>query len=106
MKLGFEEAQRPYTSGSQSARAWTERWVREWVFCPNCGSPKINRFEVNRPVADFYCGARHMSPCESDDLTEVIEECGDTFVVLRSPATAEHSPEYKSIGRFSTFKRA
>ena len=27
MKLGFEEAQTSYTSGSQSARAWTEAWV-------------------------------------------------------------------------------
>jgi type II restriction enzyme len=55
MKLGFEETQTPYTSGSQSARAWTERWVRDWVFCPSCGNPKINQFESNRPVADFFC---------------------------------------------------
>jgi type II restriction enzyme len=57
MKLGFEETQTPHTSGSQSARAWTERWVRDWVFCPNCGSPKINQFEINRPVADFFCSS-------------------------------------------------
>ena len=55
MKLEFDEPQTPYTSGSQSARAWTERWVGDRVFCPNCGSPKINQFEVNRPVADFFC---------------------------------------------------
>jgi hypothetical protein len=57
MKLGFEEAQTPYTSGSQSARAWTERWVHDWVYCPNCGSPKINSFPNNSPVADFFCAA-------------------------------------------------
>jgi hypothetical protein len=56
MKLGFEESQTPYTSGSQSARAWTERWVQTWVYCPNCGSPKINPFPNNSPVADFFCG--------------------------------------------------
>jgi type II restriction enzyme len=55
MKLGFEETQSPYKSGSQSARAWTERWVRDWVYCPNCGSPKINPFPNNSPVADFLC---------------------------------------------------
>ena len=55
MKLGFEEAQTPYTSGSQSARSWTERWVRDQVFCPNCGNPKINAFPPNQPVADFFC---------------------------------------------------
>lgn len=55
MKLEFDERQTSYTSGSQSARSWTERWVRDRVYCPNCGSSKINQFEVNRPVADFFC---------------------------------------------------
>ena len=55
MKLGFEEAEIPYVSRSQSARAWTERWVRDWVYCPSCGSPKINPFPNNSPVADFFC---------------------------------------------------
>lgn len=55
--LGFEEAQASYNSGSQKARAWTERWVRNEVYCPNCGDLNINQFESNRPVADFVCGA-------------------------------------------------
>ncbi len=57
MKLGFEETQSPYSSGSQSARAWTERWVSDWAYCPNCGSPKINSFPNNSPVADFFCSS-------------------------------------------------
>jgi hypothetical protein len=57
MKLGFEETQSPYSSGSQSARAWTERWVRDWVYCPNCGNQKIKPFPNNSPVADFFCGS-------------------------------------------------
>jgi type II restriction enzyme len=55
MKLGFEEAQTPYASGSQSARAWTERWVGQQVFCPNCGNARLDKFQNNRPVADFIC---------------------------------------------------
>jgi type II restriction enzyme len=55
MKLEFEEAQTPYTSGSQRARVWTERWVRAQVYCPNCGSAKINPFPNNSPLADFVC---------------------------------------------------
>lgn len=47
-----------------------------------------------------------MSPFDSDDLTEIIEECRGKFVVLRSPGTAEHVPEYKEIGRFSTVEEA
>jgi type II restriction enzyme len=31
--------------------------VRDRLFCPNCGAEKINPFETNRPVADFFCGA-------------------------------------------------
>jgi Dam-replacing family/Dam-replacing HTH domain len=55
MKLGFEEAQTVYTSGSQNARSLTEQWVRTWVYCPNCGASKINPFPNNSPVADFRC---------------------------------------------------
>ncbi len=55
MKLGFEELQSSYSSGSQSARVWTERWVRDQVYCPNCGCPKVNSFPNNAPVADFFC---------------------------------------------------
>lgn len=57
MSLGFEETQTPYTSGSQSARAWTETWVRGWMYCPNCGSSTISPFPNNSPVADFFCAS-------------------------------------------------
>ena len=57
MRFEFDEPQSPYTSGSQSARAWTERWVRDEVYCPSCGSPRINQFPNNSPVADFFCGS-------------------------------------------------
>jgi type II restriction enzyme len=55
MKTGFEETQITYNSGSQTARIWTERWVCEQVFCPNCGGQKISAFPNNSPVADFFC---------------------------------------------------
>ena len=56
--LGFEESATPFVSASQNARVWTEQWVHAHLFCPNCGQRKIERFVGNRPVADFYCGAR------------------------------------------------
>jgi len=55
MKLGFEEEQAAFDSPSQSARIWTERWIRDWAFCPNCGNAKLTQFESNRPLADFSC---------------------------------------------------
>ena len=57
MKLGFEETQVAYTSGSQNARALTEQWVRKWAYCPNCGASNINLFPNNSPVADFHCAS-------------------------------------------------
>ncbi|HEY2177476.1 MAG TPA: DpnI domain-containing protein [Caulobacteraceae bacterium] len=53
--LGFEEAPTPFVSATQNARIWTEHWVRSRLFCPNCGSPNMDQFTGNRPVADFYC---------------------------------------------------
>lgn len=53
-----------------------------------------------------YCGARHMTPYDSDDLTGVISEEGGQFVVLRSPDTAEHYADYREIGRFPTRAQA
>lgn len=55
MKLGFEEAQARYVSGSQNARAWTERWVATWIYCPQCGHSTLRQLPANQPVADFVC---------------------------------------------------
>lgn len=57
MKLGFEEAQAAYTSGSQNARVWTETWVKSWAYCPHCGNPQISQFPNNKPLADFFCAS-------------------------------------------------
>src|ERR1700730_5347334 len=55
MKLGFEESQSAYTSGSQRAKSWTEAWVSAWAYCPHCGNAKISSFPNNSPLADFFC---------------------------------------------------
>jgi hypothetical protein len=55
MKLGFEESQSPYSSGSQKARTWTEAWVSTWAYCPHCGHAKVSSFPNNNPLADFFC---------------------------------------------------
>jgi len=57
MDLGFDEAQSPYQSGSQTARFLTESWAQKSVFCPNCGNLNLDKFPNNRPVADFVCSA-------------------------------------------------
>jgi hypothetical protein len=47
-----------------------------------------------------------MTPVESDDLTHVIERRGREFVVLWSPETAEHDPDYRELGAFPTRQKA
>lgn len=65
-------------------RGWTDEWSSMWDDdCP-------------------HCGARHMSPYDSDDLTEVVE---GMFVVRRSPDTGEDGPDYCEIGRFDSAER-
>jgi hypothetical protein len=47
-----------------------------------------------------------MTPYHSDDLTEIIEQWGDEFVVLESPDTAGCSPDYRERAWFATRKEA
>jgi hypothetical protein len=57
MKLGFEESQSAYSSGSQKANSWTEAWVNARAYCPQCGNAKISPFPNNSPLADFFCSS-------------------------------------------------
>jgi type II restriction enzyme len=57
MRPGFDEPQRPYDSGAQRARVWTEGWVAREMFCLNCGAPRLDQLPANSPVADFACPA-------------------------------------------------
>jgi predicted nucleic acid-binding Zn-ribbon protein len=53
-----------------------------------------------------HCGARHMSPHGSEELTTLIERDGKDFVVRWSPETAESEPDYRELGRFATREQA
>lgn len=56
MNLAFNtNLSEEYTNPSQKIRVLTEDWVDNQIFCPNCGQVSIDKYENNRPVADFYC---------------------------------------------------
>lgn len=56
MDLRFDEKVAVgYKSSSQKIRVLSEDWVDRQIFCPNCGHANIDKYESNRPVADFYC---------------------------------------------------
>lgn len=62
MQLSFDtQLADNYTSQSQKVRVLTEAWVDSAIFCPNCGHLDIDKYQNNRPVADFYC-----SNCEEE----------------------------------------
>ncbi|MFH1855874.1 MAG: DpnI domain-containing protein [Candidatus Omnitrophota bacterium] len=50
-----------YTNSSQKIRVITENWVKNQVYCPNCGHSDIDKYENNKPVTDFFC-----SNCKED----------------------------------------
>src|ERR1700692_1265140 len=55
MKLGFEESQTSYSSGSQKPPAWAGGWGSAWAHCPHCGNAKISACPNTSPLADFFC---------------------------------------------------
>jgi type II restriction enzyme len=44
-----------YRSPSQKARVLTEGWVKNEVYCPNCGNESLEQYSNSKPVADFFC---------------------------------------------------
>jgi DNA-directed RNA polymerase subunit RPC12/RpoP len=75
-------------------------WFRNYYKCTRCGRKWPDEWSCMCDDDCPYCGARHMTPYESDDLTEVITKEGGEFVVLQSPDTAEHHADYCELGRF------
>ena len=47
-----------------------------------------------------------MTPYEALELTTVIEKENGEYIVLWSPETAEHDPDYRELGRFPTEEKA
>jgi predicted nucleic acid-binding Zn-ribbon protein len=81
-------------------------WFCNHYKCANCGSEWSDDWSCMCDDDCPHCDARHMSPYESEDLTEVIRPREGGFVVLRSPDTAEHLPDYYEVGRFLTRAQA
>jgi hypothetical protein len=77
-------------------------WFRNYYRCARCNYEWPDEWSCMCDDDCPHCGARHMSPYESDDLTKVIEKDRDEFVVLWSPETAKDDPAYCELGRFSS----
>lgn len=81
-------------------------WFANHYQCARCANEWTDEWSCTCDDDCPACGARHMSPLDSDDLTEVVEADGRAFVVLRSSDTAEHSADYRELARFATRAQA
>lgn len=81
-------------------------WFLNYYTCDRCKCTWTDEWSCTCDDDCPRCGARHMSPDQSDDLTDVIEKRGSGYVVLRSPETAEDSPDYCELGSFPTREAA
>lgn len=77
-------------------------WYLNHYECERCGRDWQDEWSCMCEDDCPHCGARHMSPVDSSDLSEIIIKDGDDFVVLRSPKSAEHHANYREVGRFAT----
>jgi len=77
-------------------------WFRNYYKCAHCGGHWTDEWSCMCDDDCRYCGARHMSPYNSDDLTATVVPDGNEFIVLWSPETAEHNADYRELGRFTT----
>jgi predicted nucleic acid-binding Zn-ribbon protein len=81
-------------------------WFANHYTCDRCGETWTDEWSCMCDDDCPHCGARHMSPDDSDDLTGIIEREKWAFVVLWSSDAAEHSPEYEEVARFRSEKLA
>jgi hypothetical protein len=81
-------------------------WFLNHYTCYRCGQDWSDPWSCMCDDDCPHCGARHSSPVDSEDLTEIVKQEGPDFVALRSPSSAEHDPDYIEVGRFPTRKKA
>jgi hypothetical protein len=81
-------------------------WFLNFYKCARCKRVWIDQWSATCDDDCPHCGARHMSPFDSETLTTLIEADGKEFVVFWSPDTAEHEPDYRELGRFPTREQA
>lgn len=84
----------------------TMAWFLNFYRCGRCSRIWSGEWSCTCDDECPHCGFRDMTPFNCEDLTELIVQEGDHFVVLRSPETAEDDPDYEELGRFPTREKA
>lgn len=77
-------------------------WFLNKYVCESCGRLWTDEWSCACNDDCPHCGARHMEPFDSHDLSEVIVPAAGGYAVLRSADDAEDDPEYVTVARFAT----
>lgn len=77
-------------------------WFRNEYQCYRCSCEWQDEWSAECDDDCPECGARHASPSGSEDLTLIVVEEENCFVVYYSPEDAEYDPAYRPVGRFLT----
>jgi hypothetical protein len=72
-------------------------WYRNFYSCTDCGTSWEDEWSCCCDDECPNCGSGDWSPYESEDLTFLVEQEGENFVVFESPISAEGNPSYARI---------
>ena len=81
-------------------------WFLNHYKCRQCGQAWEDEWSCMCDDECPHCGARDASPVKSDNLTDIIVDDGDGFIVLQSLKSAEDKPRYREVARFPTAELA
>jgi hypothetical protein len=81
-------------------------WFCNQYECEECGCSWEDEWSCGCDDDCPECGARHMEPVDSVDLSHVIEEWNGKFLIYGSPDSAEDSPDYELIAESATREAA
>lgn len=81
-------------------------WYSNSYRCYRCKQAWTDEWSCQCDDDCPHCGARHSSPSCSEDLTYIVAEEDSSFLVLFSPDTAQHKPNYQEVARFGTKEKA
>ena len=88
-----------YHSGSQSARVLTESWVYNNMFCPRCGYVRLEHFENNKPVADFYypmCKNQYELKSKNGVIGKKVPD--GAYATMISRISSDSNPDFLFMG--------
>jgi len=81
-------------------------WFLNFYRCAECKRIWTDEWSCTCDDECPHCGARDMSPFDSENLTDLVAQEGNEFVAIHSPCSAEDKPNYRELGRFKTHAEA